>query len=118
MIVEPKSTLARWLAYPRQVGIALDQLVNALLPPFGALSYADETLSARTFRAYRDGRIVGRALMPLFDAMFSWQTPDPDIRQDDGVTPINGHCERAYWKEVQRRDYPPEYREAAAKLKV
>ena len=117
MIVEPKSTLARWLAYPRQVGIACDQLVNALLPPFGTLSYADETLSARTFRAYRDGRVMGRLLMPIFDAMFSWQTPDPDILDLQGV-PIKGHCERAYEKEVQRRDYPPEYREAAAKLKV
>lgn len=105
------------LAYARQVGIAFDQFCNALIPPFqGCLSYADETLSARCWRAYRDGRFFGRLFMPLFDWMFSWQATDPGILEDDGVTPIKGHCERAYWKEVQRRDEPPEYREMANKI--
>jgi hypothetical protein len=73
-------------------------------------------LSARTWRSYRDGRIAGRIFMPLFDWMFSWQRLDMSILEDDGVTPIRGHCRRAFWKEVQRRNEPPEYREAAAKL--
>jgi hypothetical protein len=101
------------LSYARQVGIAFDQFVNALIPPFqGCLSYADETLSARTWRAYRDSRVFGKVLMPFFDWLFSWQATDPEILEDDRVTPIRGHCRRAYWKEVQRRNEPPEYREA------
>ena len=105
------------IAYARQVGIAFDQFCNALIPPFeGCLSYADETLSARTWRAYRDGRFFGRLFMPLFDWMFSWQRLDMSILNDDG-TPVRGHCQRAFWKEVQRRNEPPEYRETADKLR-
>lgn len=86
----------RWTQYPQQVFIAADQLVNALIPPFGALSYADETLSARTYRAARDRRIMGRLFMPFIDLLFRWQGP--------------GHCKNAYLKEVLRRNLPPEYR--------
>ena len=40
-------------AYGEQVFIALDQLANALIPPLeGSVSYADETLSARCYRAH------------------------------------------------------------------
>ena len=39
-----------------QVFIAFDQLVNALIPPLdGTISYADETLSARCYRANKPG---------------------------------------------------------------
>ena len=107
----------RWLAYPRQVGISFDQFINAIIPPFITLSYADETMSARTYRGSRDGKIAGTFLMPIFDWMFSWQATDPYILEDDGMTPIKGHCERAYYKEILRRNEPPEYREAAAKLR-
>lgn len=86
----------RWKAYPIQVLISLDQLANTLIPPFGALGYSDETLSARTFRAYRDGRIAGKVLMPIIDALFFWQGPN--------------HCMNAYAKEKNRRGLPPEYR--------
>lgn len=82
--------------YPQQIFVAVDQLANALIPPFGALSYADETLSARTYRAARDGRIMGRLFMPLIDLLFRWQ--------------IKGHCEHAYLKEKTRANLPPEYR--------
>ena len=42
-----------WLQYPQQVFIAADQLLNALIPPWGGtLSFADETLSARSYRAH------------------------------------------------------------------
>ena len=38
-----------------QVFLALDQLANVLPPPIdGTVGYADETLSARSYRAHRD----------------------------------------------------------------
>jgi hypothetical protein len=86
-----------WKQYPQQVFIAFDQLVNALIPPIdGTLSYADETLSARSYRAYRDGRIIGKITMPFINLLFFWQG--------------NNHCEKAWQKEVDRRNLPPEYR--------
>lgn len=91
------TTLERWKQYPLQVFIAFDQLVNALIPPFGALSYADETLSARTYRAWRDHRIMGSVLLPIIDFLCLWQTKQ--------------HCYHAYLKEQERRNLPPEYRE-------
>lgn len=98
-------------AYIGQVGIALDQMLNALWPSFlwGHLSYADETLSARTWRGARANKRLPRLLLPVIDAMFLWQTPD--VADEDG-TPIRSHCHRAYLKEAQRRGLPPEYRDA------
>jgi len=84
-------------AYGEQCFIAFDQLVNALIPPLdGTVSYADETLSARAYRAHRDGKIMGRVLMPVIDLLFFWQGPD--------------HCKNAYIKEFARKNYPEEYR--------
>ena len=95
----------RWKEYPFQILIALDQLLNAAIPPFFTVSYADETLSARIFRAASRGRIVGSFLMPIVDKVFSlWQ------RDEQGRRVLN-HCEQAYDKERQRRNLPPEYRE-------
>lgn len=86
-------------AYGVQVFIAVDQLLNALIPPLdGTLSYADETLSARSYRAHRDGKLLGKITMPVIDALFLWQGPD--------------HCYHAYREEVLRRQYPEAYREA------
>lgn len=85
-------------AYGEQVLIALDQLANALIPPLdGTVSYADETLSARCYRAHRDGKLFGRIFMPPIDWVFGlWQGPD--------------HCKNAYIKEFERKNYPDEYR--------
>ena len=84
-------------AYGEQVFIALDQLANALIPPLeGTVSYADETLSARCYRAHRDGKVMGKVFMPLIDLLFFWQGP--------------GHCKNAYIKEFERKNYPDEYR--------
>lgn len=84
-------------AYGVQIFIAVDQLCNALIPPIdGTLSYADETLSARSYRAHRDGKLLGRITMPIIDALFWWQGPD--------------HCYHAYRKEIERKQYPAEYR--------
>lgn len=86
----------RWLAYIPQIGIALDQLINALIPPFITLSWSDETLSARTHRAAKRGKIVGKAFEPFINLLFRWRGPD--------------HCRNAYQKELERRNLPPEYR--------
>lgn len=91
-------TLTLLRAYGEQVFIAIDQLANALIPPLdGTVSYADETLSARAYRAHRDGKIMGRVLMPVIDLLFFWQGPD--------------HCKNAYIKEFARKNYPDEYRQ-------
>jgi len=83
-------------AYCEQVFIAADQLVNALIPPLdGTVSYADETLSARSYRAYRDGKVFGKLTMPFINLLFFWQGPD--------------HCKNAYIKEFDRKNYPSEY---------
>ena len=84
-------------AYFEQVFIASDQLVNALIPPLdGTVSYADETLSARSYRAHRDGKILGKLTMKPINLLFFWQGPD--------------HCKNAYTKEFDRKNYPSEYR--------
>lgn len=84
-------------AYFEQVFLAVDQLVNALIPPLdGTVGYADETLSARCYRAHRDGKIMGKLLMRPIDLLFFWQGP--------------GHCKNAYIKEFERQNYPSEYR--------
>lgn len=80
-----------------QIFLALDQLANVLPPPIdGTVGYADETLSARCYRAHRDGKIMGKVFMPLIDLLFFWQGP--------------GHCKNAYVKEFERKNYPDEYR--------
>lgn len=80
-----------------QIFLALDQLANVLPPPIdGTVGYADETLSARCYRAHRDGKIMGKLFMPLIDLLFFWQGP--------------GHCKNAYIKEFERKNYPEEYR--------
>ena len=86
-------------AYGEQLFIAADQLANALIPPIdGTVGYADETLSARCYRAHRDGKIMGKLFMPVIDLLFFWQGP--------------GHCKNAYIKEFDRKNYPSEYRGA------
>lgn len=67
----------------RQIAIAFDQLVNALL---GGM--ADETLSARAHR-------TGSAWEPFIDALFFWQTD---------------HCYESYLSEKDRKQLPPQYR--------
>lgn len=82
-----------------QIFLALDQLANVLPPPIdGTVGYADETLSARCYRAHRDGKRFGLWFMPPIDWFFGlWQGPD--------------HCRNAYVKEFERKNYPDEYRQ-------
>lgn len=60
------------------------------------LSYADETLSARSYRAHRDGKLLGKITMPVINLLFFWQ----------GLV----HCFHAYLKEHERQSLPAEYR--------
>lgn len=89
----------------RELFIVCDQVVNVLTG-----GYAEETLSARAFRAHRKARLLGRLLMPPIDWLFAWQGQDEEVNQAAGRV-IDAHCERAYWKEVLRRDSDPDYRD-------
>ncbi|MEY2654793.1 MAG: hypothetical protein RLZZ524_1821 [Pseudomonadota bacterium] len=83
----------RWL---HQLFLACDQLLNVLVTPMHGGAWADETLSARTYRAYADGRAWGRFWLPIIDALFFWQGPR--------------HCERAFHAERDRMHSPPQER--------
>lgn len=89
-----------------QTFITLDQTANVLLswlsPWAWSGAWADETLSCRAYRAWRDGKAFGRVAMPVIDAMFFWQAlPDGAI----------GHCHGAWIKERERYNHPPEMRQ-------
>ena len=75
--------------------IAIDQLLNVMVTPLQGSAWADETLSARAWRAERDGKWFGRIFRPLIDRIFFWQ---------------DGHCAIAYQREKERAQVPPEYR--------
>lgn len=68
-----------------QILIAIDQLINTLVP--GGM--ADETLSARAYRMREKSQPYWWWLADLIDWLFFWQK-NP------------GHCERAYIAEVKR----------------
>lgn len=77
-----------------QVAVAIDQLLNALVPG----GYADETISSRVFRLDRDKR--GRwapLLRPALDALFR-------------LFGQQNHCYKAYQSELLRLQCPPEER--------
>ena len=84
-------------AWWEQVALGFDQFLNTLPPPIdGTIGYADETLSARCYRAHRDGKRLGLWFMPPIDWVFGlWQGPN--------------HCRNAYIKEFERKNYPTEY---------
>lgn len=100
--------MRRLLHVVSQTLIALDQFLNcalSLLSPWAwGGAWADETLSCRAYRSWRDGRPFGRLLMPAIDLLFRWQTlPAGAI----------GHCHGAYLKERTRYNMPPELREGS-----
>lgn len=67
----------------KQITVAIDQLVNALLG-----GYADETLSARAHRTQSP-------LERYIDAIFFWD---------------ENHCRTSFQSELERRQLPPQYR--------
>lgn len=76
----------------------------------GTPSYADETISARTGRSYKNGKILGYVFRPLIDFLFAWQSKE--YKMPDGLVKIiPSHCERAYLKELHKRGLPAEYQE-------
>lgn len=75
----------------RQVILAVDQLINALL----FHGYADETLSARAYRNAAQGTARWIRARNLIDAIFFWQP---------------AHCYQAHKNEVARLHMPPAYR--------
>lgn len=87
----------------RELFIVIDEVFNVLTG-----GYAGESMSARAYRAYAKGRVFGRIFMPLIDWLFQLQKPDAAVNAKAGRV-ITAHCERAFWKEVLRRDMPPDY---------
>lgn len=95
-------------SWGHEVFVAVDQVVNAILA-----GYADETISARSYRLGRrdsDAGVWGRWRVSwvVVDVLFYWQ--DAYLRVSTGRWPVKGHCERAYDQEFSRLQLPPEYR--------
>ena len=66
--------------------IAFDQQLNTLLG-----GYPDETLSSRSYRLDKKGKLLGRVFRPLIDMIFFWQ---------------DKHCFQAYMSELNRKQFP------------
>ena len=77
------------MTYPHKVGLALDQLLNAVIG-----GYPDESISARAYRWDRDGK--RHWVKKCINALFFWQ---------------KDHCRSAHHTEIELRHMPPEYRE-------
>lgn len=77
------------MTYLLSVGIAIDQLINALIG--GA---PDETLSSRAHRMREKGQPVWGWTADAIDVLFWCQ---------------DGHCEQSYQSELQRRQLPREF---------
>jgi hypothetical protein len=95
--------LKHWLL---QLFIAFDQLLNVLVTPGSTGAWADESLSCRAYRMWRDGKPWGRFWMPIIDWLFAWQKRSPEAI---------GHCHWAYLRELQRYNMPPEMRATGEK---
>ncbi len=85
--------IKHWL---HQVVVVLDQAANVLLIPFHRGSWADETLSSRSYRSWMAGKIWGQISRPMIDFLFSWQSKT--------------HCQDAFNTERNRLHSPPEER--------
>jgi hypothetical protein len=88
-------SLRAWLY---QVFLVLDQALNVLITPCHRGAWADETMSARAWRAELGGRLWGRVARPVIDLLFAWQRAP------------GGHCRQAYERERSRMHCPPEMR--------
>jgi hypothetical protein len=75
--------------------IAVDQLLWVTLT-FGE-GMPDETISAALYRMEREGRLSGKLLRPLVDALFS------PFERD--------HCKLSFESELRGTQLPPEYRQ-------
>lgn len=75
----------------KQVGLAIDQLLNVLV----GNGWADETLSARTYRNSLQGNQKWMLAHRWINRLFWWQ---------------KDHCRSAYMNELARMQMPPAYR--------
>lgn len=78
-------------SYLKQVLIAFDQLLNALI----CNGWADETMSSVAWRMEQEGRWFGKIMRPFIDTLFFW---------DDN------HCQESFENERLRLQSPPEQR--------
>ncbi len=85
------------MPYMLNLGIALDQLANAVLA-----GDPDETMSSRAWRAEQKGQRYWGWTRRAIDLLFFWQA---------------GHCKNAYIKEFDRKNYPDEYRDGVPVFK-
>lgn len=97
-----------------QLFLVGDQALNvlagivSLLCGHGCDDYwADETISAHSWRRCHDS-VAWDRWRRLWDALFYWQ--DVYLRWRDGAWPVQRHCERAYYAEVEMKQNAPEYR--------
>lgn len=74
--------------YFKQILIGIDQLLNTIFK-----GYADETLSSRAYRDYKNGKR-------------KW----PKILLDTILWFDKNHCYESYMSEKLRRQFPPELR--------
>jgi hypothetical protein len=74
--------------------IAIDQLLWVVLTLGKGMP--DETISAAAWRLEREGKLAGRVLRPLIDALF-WP-----LKRD--------HCRLSFEAEIDRRQLPAAYR--------
>lgn len=80
-----------------QLLIALDQLLNTLIP--GGM--ADETLSARAHRMRMKKQRLWGWTANAIDMLFFWQKDDKGRRN---------HCYQSYLSEKERRHLPDHYK--------
>lgn len=92
------------MRYLNQLLIGIDQLLNTVVA-----GWADETFSARCFRSARRDQGKGRWVYAerFVNILFLWQ--DALVKSRGQWTGAR-HCERAWQQELDRRQYPPEYR--------
>lgn len=95
-------------SWGHEVFVSADQVLNAFLG-----GYADETISARSFRLGSRAKRLERwdqwrVTWVIADFLFLPQ--DMLIQARTGFRPVRGHCERAYHAEIDRMQLPAEYR--------
>lgn len=79
-----------------QLFLVLDQALNVALSPFSLETWADETMSSRSYRLSH--RYPYKVYRLIIDVLFYWQSWSM------------GHCQRAYESELKRYQLPPELR--------
>lgn len=90
-----------------QAGNVLAGLISLLCGHGATDFFADESISAHSWRRSRDS-VAWDRWRRLWDALFYWQ--DVYLRLRTGAWPAERHCQRAYGSERERLGLPPEYR--------